>query len=138
MHELVNAFAKGRAAHKRTVGEYFEVKGKTIKSCAVGAVYYGLYGRVPKEDESVAIVPTQIVGDWPQVRTAMFPIPCKHKVVYDKGELEGDKGNIVGILIHLNDLHGITSDEKWTDKKIQDWLATTLEEYDRNQALPQV
>jgi len=134
VHALVDAHIKGRAAHKRTTDTYFEGKGLKVKSCAVGAIYYGLYGKIP---ESPITVPTVIAGDWPQFRNYLIPIPCEHR----EGELDvgmidfdGDKGNIVGILIHLNDHHP----KDWPDKKIQEWLAKTLEEYDRIQTLPQV
>lgn len=138
MHALVDAFVKGRAAHKRGTEEYFEGKGLKVKSCAVGAIYYGLYGKIP--DGPPSVIPTTIAGDWPQFRNFMTLIPCEHREIatyegeFSKAEFDGDKGNIAGILIHLNDFHFAD----WKDKKIQEWLSKTLEDYDRNQTLPQV
>lgn len=128
MHALVDALIKGRAVHKRGTNEYFSGKGKAIKSCAVGAIYYGLYGKVPSSETPPQMIPTSISGDWPQFRSHMTDIPCEHK------ENQGDRGNIAGILIHLNDKHP----KDFPDKKIEAWLEKVLGEYDPDKNMPQM
>lgn len=119
MHPLVDAFIKGRAKTKRTTGQYFEKKGRGYRSCAVGAIYYGLFEKVP-ESPNLVVVPA-IYGQNEDIRK-FVNVPCEHD----------DTGTVVAILTHLNDEH----EKEWKDADIQKWLTEVLD--DRASSLPPV
>lgn len=119
MHPLVDAFIKGRAKTKKCTDAYFEKKGKTYRSCAVGAIYYGFFEKFPESPNLV--VPDKIFAQNEDIKK-MVEVPCEHD----------DTGTVLGILIHLNDYH----DKEWKDADIQKWLEGVLD--DRATSLPPV
>jgi len=113
MHPLVDSFYKGRTVLKRQAEKFFDSPKKPKKACAIGAIYYGLYGTAT---ENFLGVPSRIVADYPQIRNWVKVAPCEH----DEGG-----GTIIGILIHLNDFH---TGHDWNDKRIAEWLERVLVE----------
>jgi hypothetical protein len=108
MHPLVDAFYKGRATLKKQQGEFFDNTTKPKKACAVGAIYWGLFKKATISPQS------EIVIEYPQFRGWLSKAPCEH---------DENGGTVIGILIHLNDVH---TGHDWPDKKIADWLEQSL------------
>lgn len=119
MHPLTDAFIKGRAKLKKTENKYFDKQIKPKKACHVGALLYGWEGFADDlsdvlENPDNAV--NRIKLDFPFLYSHFVPLPCD-----DTPEKEGQ---ILSILIHLNDDHDGRSG--WTDQKVAEWLETAI------------
>jgi hypothetical protein len=109
LHQLVDAYHKGRAALKPLQDAYFK---SNKYACFVGAIYYGLYKEISSPEIEIV---NQIASDYPEIRKWTYNIPCKH--------LDTEGGTISGVLIHLNDQH---SRREISEKTMVEWLASVL------------
>jgi len=122
MHELTNAFYRGREKFKKKMnGAYFDNWAKPKAACHVGAIIWGFSAKLPAKGTPLQI----IFSDYPEFfGEKLVEIPCEHKGDDTLLSPEEDgKGYPASILVHLNDEHDGRS---WPDKRIALWLDEAL------------
>ena len=129
MHELTNAFYRGREKlKKKQIGAYFDNWAKPKAACHVGAIIWGFSSKLPAKGTPLQI----IFSDYPEFfGEKLVEIPCEHKgneitsapLGPEQDVTNPNMGYPASILVHLNDEHDGRS---WPDKRIALWLDEAL------------